>query len=40
MTLTGNNIITLRKLISKVTAEKGIPLFKVHGNNMECVLLS
>ena len=26
MTLTGNNVITLRKLTSKVTAEKGIPL--------------
>ena len=26
MTLTGNNAITLRKLTSKVTAEKGIPL--------------
>ena len=25
MTLTGNNVITLRKLTSKVTAEKGIP---------------
>ena len=25
MTLTGNNAITLRKLTSKVTAEKGIP---------------
>ena len=24
MTLTGNNVITLRKLTSKVTAEKGI----------------
>ena len=24
MTLTGNNVITLRKLASKVTAEKGI----------------
>ena len=28
MTLTGNNVITLRKLTSKVTAEKGIlPLY-------------
>ena len=26
MTLTGNKVITLRKLTSKVTAEKGIPL--------------
>ena len=26
MTLTGNNVITLRKLTLKVTAEKGIPL--------------
>ena len=26
MTLMGNNAITLRKLTSKVTAEKGIPL--------------
>ena len=26
MTLTGNNAITLRKLTSKVAAEKGIPL--------------
>ena len=25
MTLTGNNAITLRKLTSKVTGEKGIP---------------
>ena len=30
MTLTGNNAITLRKLASKVTAEKGIPLKKLH----------
>ena len=29
MTLTGNNVITLRKLTSKVTAEKGIPLLKM-----------
>ena len=27
MTITGNNVITLRKLTSKVTAEKGLLLF-------------
>ena len=35
MTLTGNNVITLRKLTSKVTTEKGIPLkgpFIVYSN--------
>ena len=26
MTLTGNNVKTLRKLTSKATAEKGVPL--------------
>ena len=32
MTLTGNNAITLRKLTSKVAAEKDIPLLKVTNN--------
>ena len=30
MILTGNNAITLRKLTSKVAAEKGIPSLKLY----------